>query len=1037
MRNLITFVISIVLLISLGCESDKTTNPVAPAEYQVILENLPDSLVWMVGEEMSIPVSALVLTAEGSLAPGVKVEFAVTSGEGSFDAHSLTSDQRGRVSAIASLTPAEGWQEFAALLIVPGGANGGKVAIRGVRQPARISFDAPNTTFKVGAGATVETTFKAIFSDSNGVGITGLPITVGLQKYDDSNLIFGTVSAEPMTNETGEVSIRFSSGGNFGKVNVLVETELPGMNEQFGSTLTLNVERLTNDVGSLTVRAFPIYMIIPADSSGLAVLRAQVRDAHNNGIAYVQVNYTTDLGSLSKITATDSSGVSTAEFRSNYEEGIAHITASIPGTNYDATTQIVVQITSESGGLLDLMSDKTQITVSNGLEVVNLTAHLQDGDGQRLANRPLVFTSTHGAVMSPIFTNALGIAYATFTDIGLPSLDRNGNVVPAKIYVKYDPLHLIDSCEVTILPRNPIASITLTTTKNQMGVASGDTAIIRATAMLANGAFATTDLPFHWEIRDDDSTFIEEWTDTLGHFGTSSFTFIPSQYAGRIRAGRIRLRAWIDNEDGSRIYSNYCTFTLLPGPPGRIRLNASPNELMTNDLGAYSTISTLITDTAGNPVEPGTLVRFRTTLGQITRSNITDDGGQTAVRLIPGATAGVAVITGTVFLAGGDSITGETTVTFVPGNPHSITLTADPEEISISETGGTETTTLTARVYDPTGNLVSRPTTVVFRTLNQPDPPQGCAFSNGTRTDSAITENGIGLMSLSAGFQVGGVLVKAYTWRDPDTVWANPEHTIPGVWRRDTISVINARVQVMNGPPAAIDIDYNTAGIDAGGGMWMIEVSARVYDSHLNPVRDEIAVGFTVIPDDVATITNGRTVNGMATVNLYYHSSTTYEPMTIAAEVQVANGQITAQRRAILPLQQGRLAFHADPQNWRFDRENPNDTCRIRTWVILTDGHGVLINNAPILFTTDRARFYWYNQVGGRYVAFYPEPARKHTGDIQHPNENIGVATVYLRGEMNDFFLDDETLETECSVRAQVEGTEVETEPIRINFTRR
>jgi hypothetical protein len=259
-----------------------------------------------------------------------------------------------------------------------------------------------------------------------------------------------------------------------------------------------------------------------------------------------------------------------------------------------------------------------------------------------------------------------------------------------------------------------------------------------------------------------------------------------------------------------------------------------------------------------------------------------------------------------------------------------------------------------------------------------------------------------------------------------------------GRLRTDTVSVILSTVQVVAGPPAAIDIDVNDDGDDAGGGTWQIPVSARVYDAHLNPVANNIPVGFTVIPDDIATIDPGFTGNdigagatqGLAYAFLYYHSVKTFEPFTIQAEVQVANGQITAQRQHKLPLQDGTLELNVDPQNWMFDRGRPDDTCLVRVWVVLQDGHQINIDNGPILFRTDRARFFWRNQVGGRYTQFFPEPARKYTGVVnQNHNEPNGVATVYLRGKMADFYLDDFTLEVTVHIEASVEGYDVTADP--------
>lgn len=969
------------------------------------------------------PITARILDRAGNALQGMQVRFSVLpSGMGIMSSDTGTTDFNGAV--VRNFTSIVNRYGTATVTARVGDSTGTTtVQVRPVAAPANVSISTPSPTIKVAPGANGIVWLYVTVTDSNHVGVPGVHVDVAIHA-EDGTAGFGAVSAFDTTDANGLDSTFFTTLGMFGRETVEV-TVVPSPEEDpITNSLLLNVERLNNDIGSLTLRAFPIYMIIPADSSGKAELRAQVRDAENVGIANVQVRFVTDLGALSKITVTDSSGVATAEFRSNYEEGTAHITASIPGTQYDATTQIVVQKTSEIGGLLEISTDRTEIFADGGLTFARIRALLKDGEGQALSDRPLVFTSTHGAITSPINTNALGIVDTIFTNLGIPSLDLNGNVVPAKIYVKYDPLNLIDSCEVTISPRNPVSSISLTTTKNQMAAASGDTATIRATAVLVNGAFATPGTLVQFEVTGAGGTFNPQAV-PIGAFGVAETRYTAGNFVGVAV-----LAAFVINDNDTAVYSNEVNITLLPGPPNNVRVTANPNELLTNDPNVYSDITAIVTDTAGNAVEQGILVRFATTMGDVTSSSVTGANGIALARLTPGVSSGVAEITATVTLPGGITVVGLTTVTFVAGRPNVIQIAANPLQIAVKETGGNETTTLTATVLDPNGNNIGRSTNVVYRLLNQPPPPEGCSFSNGTQTDSARTANGISVMSLNSGFQVGGVLVKAYTWKDPDSTG--------GPWRRDTVSVILSTVQVVAGPPAAIDIDVNDNGDDAGGGTWQIPVSARVYDSHLNPVANNIPVGFTVIPDDIATIDPGFTgndigsgaTNGLAYAFLYYHSVKTFEPFTIQAEVQVANGQITAQRQHKLPLQDGTLELNVDPANWMFDRGRPDDTCLVRCWVVLQDGHQININNGPILFSTDRARMFWRNQVGGRYTQFFPEAARKYTGVVnQNHNEQPGVATVYLRGKMDDFYLDDFTLEVTVHIEAGVEGYDVTADP--------
>jgi len=339
---------------------------------------------------------------------------------------------------------------------------------------------------------------------------------------------------------------------------------------------------------------------------------------------------------------------------------------------------------------------------------------------------------------------------------------------------------------------------------------------------------------------------------------------------------------------------------------------------------------------------------------------------------------------------------------------------------------------LTATVRTAERIPFTTPLTVVYKLLNV-DPFTGPHFPNGRSLDSSQTdESGIATIVMSAGTQVGGVLMKCYTWRDPET-------------RQDTVwSALISTVQVVAGPPASIDIDVNDDGDDAGGDSWKIPVAVRVFDRLMNPVRDGIPVSFTIDPD-IGSIEPGFTGNdigngstpGLAYSWLTYHSVNTFDPFTLTAEVQGENAPIVGRLQHLLPLQDGVLTLTVDPQNWMFNRDRPNDTCEVEVKAFLVDGHNIAINNAPILFRTDRFGFYWFDHFTNRYAPFAPNPARRFTGRIdQRNNEAPGFATVFLRGIMFDYFLDEFTLEVTVHIEASVEGYNVAADPGFVFMTR-
>ena len=412
------------------------------------------------------------------------------------------------------------------------------------------------------------------------------------------------------------------------------------------------------------------------------------------------------------------------------------------------------------------------------------------------------------------------------------------------------------------------------------------------------------------------------------------------------------------------------------------------------------------------------MVRFTSSLGNITPTAITDGSGHASVTLSPGVEAGLAEITVTIETASGQ-IRGNATVTFISGRPNSIELFADPLHVAVAGTGGNSTSTIRAEIRDANGNLVGIPTPVTFELLNEPAEPEGCNINDHGQSDVSMTNGGVATVSLNAGTQIGGKVIRAYTWRDE-------EH-------QDIVSVVLSTMAVISGPAHSLDIDLDEEGDDADGGAWRMQVSARVYDAHHNPVANNIPVVFSVEPE-IASISAGFTGNqswsnvsepGLAYATIVYQSAQTFSEVRITATVATPDGQISGEKEHILPLQEGILELYLDPGNWMFDRNRPNDLCTIRIWAVLKDGHQALINNAPILFRSEKGMFSWYNFQRREYVLFYPDQVRKYSGVVNNVHEEApGQATVYIRGVMDDFFLEDFSVTASCQLEAYVEGYE-------------
>ena len=153
-----------------------------------------------------------------------------------------------------------------------------------------------------------------------------------------------------------------------------------------------------------------------------------------------------------------------------------------------------------------------------------------------------------------------------------------------------------------------------------------------------------------------------------------------------------------------------------------------------------------------------------------------------------------------------------------------------PGELMVLGGGGLESTQICARVFDENGVLVNEPVNVTF-TLG-PNIPPGANLSNAGIIDSAFTANGEACVSINSGTGPGPVRVTASVVTDSGEV----------------ISATSTPVIIATGPPYYIEPDYNPQETEPiGGGFYLTEAAAIVYDRWYNPVSDSTYVYLSLI----------------------------------------------------------------------------------------------------------------------------------------------------------------------------------------------
>ena len=431
-------------------------------------------------------------------------------------------------------------------------------------------------------------------------------------------------------------------------------------------------------------------------------------------------------------------------------------------------------------------------------------------------------------------------------------------------------------------------------------------------------------------------------------------------------------------------------------------------------------VSARVLDEFDNPVERGTQVRFAVVTGRatITPSAFTDSDGYAYSRFSPGIFNEPVEIEAT-----SGEARGLIRIEPLP-DPFSwwLELSASPIDILVAGHGEASTATLTARLYDGFNNPVETPVPIVFELVREPPEPLGCNINNRGQKDTVLTVQGEAQAFVNAGTQIGPIMLRAYTLDEE----GNPTD----------VEAMNSNVAVVAGPPASIEIYVHNAD-NPGFGIRYFDINLRPFDRFHNRVSENwnIYIGDTCVSQE----------GGGWTHRVYYRSTQAFDTLTIRAVIDTLDIFVSAEREYILPLVEGQLELHVEPDHWEFITDAPHDSLHVRVRAVLTDEQDNLINNAPILFSSNRARFFY--QIEDEFFRFNPDPSIRYTGPGNDgANEFIqvfdddpdGTAVVWLRGSMHDFFLDPFTLEVTVQIEARVVGYgAVAADPLFLFVTRR
>jgi hypothetical protein len=255
-----------------------------------------------------------------------------------------------------------------------------------------------------------------------------------------------------------------------------------------------------------------------------------------------------------------------------------------------------------------------------------------------------------------------------------------------------------------------------------------------------------------------------------------------------------------------------------PGEPALIILTV---DATTIPLGGTTGITAQVLDDEGNEVADGTAVFFTTNLAGtgVTSSVTTTDGTATAI-FSAGTKAGVATVT-----AMSGTVTASISITIQAGSTGSLDfVSADPILIGVRGSALQQKSTITFRVLDQNGNIVTDGTQVSFTLVS------GLGGGEFISPTTAGTVAGLAATVLTSGTVAGPVRIRASV-----SVGTT------------TLTSTSTNVSITGGPPSGAHIGVapafrNIAGLVTQG--IICPITAIVGDHFGNPVPQNTTVSF-------------------------------------------------------------------------------------------------------------------------------------------------------------------------------------------------
>jgi len=542
--------------------------------------------------------------------------------------------------------------------------------------------------------------------------------TLGCENY-------GEVVPVTVHTDSGDFEAAFAAGTKTGRIWIVATVDT------IADTVFLDL--VPDEPDSIALSVTP--NAIPADSFTTANVEAELYDRFGNPVgSAVSVSFSTTLGEIFPVsTTTNSSGHSNVTLRSGRQTGIARVRA-VSGTAIGEDTVIFTQT---GIGQVIVTIDSAQI-IANGINTTSISAHVSDtlgnpvSDGMPVLFAQIVDTAAGGDTLG-LLVPSIG-----FTDSGSASIFfRTGTQVGmATIKACVDSIHC-GSGYIDLIPGPP----------DSISLEPADT------IMPANGVSITTVSALVYDRYQNSvqSGVSVAFNTTLGQITPLS---APTNSSGEAMAMLTSSMspglAWLTAQAEDAYATAMVNFGMTP--PVFMSIRAEPRRIEADGL-SISRITAHLINSVGDPVVDGTMIFFHSVDGAgIPFGDIdtiaTTMGGDASVDLIAETTMGVAYVSATWFpdtTISTDTLSDTVTVTFTPGVPAAIQVTATPGTLYANDT---LTARVTIVVSDVFGNMVDPGNTVsisvdngdIFPTSGYTGDTIVCMYYPGSIAGRAVIE---------------------------------------------------------------------------------------------------------------------------------------------------------------------------------------------------------------------------------------------------------------------------------------------------------